>query len=434
MCGVASGLRCDSALAFATYVADYGPIFSSPFHKDQSESFSGKHKLALRELASSEFPALARAYTALFVDDVATVARDEGRPCVGLIIDWDNWAYASISRQIIKHSSAEFHFIVIPSICITNPAQMLMMCKDCDLIHFYFRPYVDWLYGIYGNNYIKDLGCDPELFRQQFLESKVITTGIYDHLFLDDEHYDRMKFLLNDVFTAYYVSSNKLADIYRNLPGFRPPAEIISGGVDLNHFGPHNLERFDNASDRELVVGWVGNSQWRSDLEDMKGVQTILLPAIEQVNADGPVLRTHFLRSHFADRHTSYVPAEKMPYYYSEIDVLVCASKIEGTPTPVLEAMACGVPIVSTDVGIVPDVLGPLQKRFILEERSIEHMTSALRFLATNRHLLSELSRENLQSIQSWDWSIRVAPFKRFFANAMHSRLPRFMLPAEARD
>jgi glycosyltransferase involved in cell wall biosynthesis len=157
----------------------------------------------------------------------------------------------------------------------------------------------------------------------------------------------------------------------------------------------------------------------------MKGVHTILLPAIEQVNAGGLVVRTHFLRSHFTDRHTHFVPAGKMPAYYSEIDVLVCASKIEGTPTPVLEAMACGVPIVSTDVGIVPDVLGPLQRRFILQERSVEHMASALRHLATNRHLLAQLSRENLQSIQSWDWRIRVKPFRRFFANALGSRLSR---------
>ncbi|WZB73295.1 glycosyltransferase family 4 protein [Achromobacter xylosoxidans] len=43
-----------------------------------------------------------------------------------------------------------------------------------------------------------------------------------------------------------------------------------------------------------------------------------------------------------------------MPAYYNSLDLYVCPSAIEGTPNPVLEAMACGVPVISTDVGIVP--------------------------------------------------------------------------------
>ena len=41
-----------------------------------------------------------------------------------------------------------------------------------------------------------------------------------------------------------------------------------------------------------------------------------------------------------------------MPEWYSHIDVLICASESEGTPNPVLEALACGVPVISTHVGI----------------------------------------------------------------------------------
>ena len=43
--------------------------------------------------------------------------------------------------------------------------------------------------------------------------------------------------------------------------------------------------------------------------------------------------------------------------FYREGHVYLCTSLHEGTPLPVLEAMACGRPVISTAVGIVPEVV-----------------------------------------------------------------------------
>lgn len=59
------------------------------------------------------------------------------------------------------------------------------------------------------------------------------------------------------------------------------------------------------------------------------------------------------IEERFADKHVTPRTLREMPDYYSSIDVYVCASITEGTPNPILEAMASGVPIVTTDVGIV---------------------------------------------------------------------------------
>jgi glycosyltransferase involved in cell wall biosynthesis len=97
------------------------------------------------------------------------------------------------------------------------------------------------------------------------------------------------------------------------------------------------------------------------------------------------------------------------------IDVYVCASKIEGTPNPVLESMACGVPIISTDVGIVPQAFGPLQAEFILAERTVDAVADALRRLLREPALLKELSKENMRMIADWDWAIKAEKFAVFF-------------------
>lgn len=48
-----------------------------------------------------------------------------------------------------------------------------------------------------------------------------------------------------------------------------------------------------------------------------------------------------------------------MPDLYSTLDAYLCLSRVEGGPMPVFEAAACGVPVFSTAVGRIPEVLVP---------------------------------------------------------------------------
>ncbi|MFZ1964417.1 MAG: glycosyltransferase [Roseiarcus sp.] len=144
-------------------------------------------------------------------------------------------------------------------------------------------------------------------------------------------------------------------------------------------------------------------------MEASNGVDAIHKPSIEQLHTDGARIEGVFV-----DRTDRHNPLRRNPDYYIAVDALVCVSEIDGIRNPVLDAAACGAPVISTNVGIAPEVSGPKQPRFILEERSVSALKDAILRLLAEGILLFGLSEEILKLIKHWDSSIRRVSFRKF--------------------
>lgn len=121
-----------------------------------------------------------------------------------------------------------------------------------------------------------------------------------------------------------------------------------------------------------LRVGWVGNPEKKLKRFDLvKKVCTI----------DGVELCTVA---------KTYMPEEgllsqnEMADFYRNLDVYLCLSSHEGLPTPALEAAACGIPIIATPVGIMPELVENGVSGYPVSQ-DVEEVEDRLRYFRDNR-------------------------------------------------
>jgi glycosyltransferase involved in cell wall biosynthesis len=337
------------------------------------------------------------------------------RPRIALIVDAHEWAFDNIARRVAAYLADEYACDVYYHEDYEDEELYRLahatLGTGYDLVHFFARlAPAQFLTDEIHLAWLLDTESLDEVIDRYLAQP--VTVSVHDHLFLEEERSETRRLLYSTCAVGYHVSSQRLARIYRELPDVPPPDAAIEDGVDLDMFGPVNLDRLAE-QDRDLVVGWAGNSKWNQtegDPVDYKGLATIVKPAVENLRARGvPVV------GRYRDRAEAWVAYEDVPAYFAGIDVYTCASLIEGTATPVLEAMACGVPVISTDVGIVPELFGPLQREFMLPERSTAAFEAALERLAADPELRMALSRENLERIREWTWQATAERWRGFF-------------------
>ena len=90
------------------------------------------------------------------------------------------------------------------------------------------------------------------------------------------------------------------------------------------------------------------------------------------------------------------LPYGEMPDFYNSIDVISVASTAEGDPRPLIEGMACGCFPVTTDVGIVPELVRHGENGLIVE-RSVKAFAEAFAWCRANVDQVRAAGRRNAE-------------------------------------
>src|SRR5262249_41096375 len=101
-----------------------------------------------------------------------------------------------------------------------------------------------------------------------------------------------------------------------------------------------------------------------------------------------------------------YAAQEETPRWYRSADVFALPSDFDNSPNVVLEAMACGLPIVATDVGGLRDYVEPGRNGLLVPKGSRSELAAALQQMLDNRALAAEIGRRNREAATAtFSWS-----------------------------
>jgi glycosyltransferase involved in cell wall biosynthesis len=104
---------------------------------------------------------------------------------------------------------------------------------------------------------------------------------------------------------------------------------------------------------------------------------------------------------------TGYVPSRDLPYLYNGACLFIYPSLYEGFGLPVLEAMACGTPVVTSNVSSMPEIVG--DSALLVDPRNSEEIAQAMEKLLAD-DILSHAMRESAlkrAAMYSWDRTAR---------------------------
>ena len=221
----------------------------------------------------------------------------------------------------------------------------------------------------------------------------------------------------------------------------------IPNGVDLRRFAPPTSAQAATARRRlgctesEIVIGTVGRLGAEKNHERLirafaavsTGRPTKLL-----IVGDGPLRNDlgRLVRELGIESRTLFAGRVVDPFdLYHAMDVFALSSDTEQMPIVLLEAMAVGLPIVSTDVGDVGSMLSPANLPFVVPAGRDDLYGAALATLIDDAEVRAQLGRENRTTCQErYSIDAMIDAYLELYRGALEGNRHRatLRLPAEA--
>jgi len=200
--------------------------------------------------------------------------------------------------------------------------------------------------------------------------------------------------------------------------------KVVHNGVDISLFRP--LKDTQHLSDElqlqnKKMILFVGHFGLR------KGVPYLIkaMPKVLKENPDAVLvcvggtpkwLKTRIywqvldemIRKEKLERNVRLigeVPHHQLPYYYSLASVFAFPSLYEAFAKVIIEAMACGTPVIASRVGGIPEIIKHNTNGILIKPKDVDQLSEALNRLLSDTDFAEKMSRNARQTVEkSFTW------------------------------
>jgi N-acetyl-alpha-D-glucosaminyl L-malate synthase BshA len=197
--------------------------------------------------------------------------------------------------------------------------------------------------------------------------------------------------------------------------------EVIHNGIDTHHFTPPHVPT-QNKIPQLIAVG---------RLVKLKGLHHLLqaLARVKQdgqpfhlkIAGDGPEkkqLENISTQLGLTDDVTflGHVDYEKLPHHYHQSDLFVLPSLAESFGQVFVEAMACGLPVIGSTTGGIPEVVGSHQHPWLVTPNDVPTLAQKLTALLLSPETRQQLGKMNVDHVQKhFTWSKSALAYKSLY-------------------
>ena len=224
--------------------------------------------------------------------------------------------------------------------------------------------------------------------------------------------------------------SNRIADDLRRFYGPLGEVSVIYNGIDLDCFSPERRARLRLASrnalsirNDEFVLLLIGND-WRN-----KGL-SCLLNAMAQVadprlyalivGSDNPAAFRHLITELRLEGRVQFcAPRADVEEYYAAADAYVGPSLNDAFAQPPVEAMACGLPVITSRKNGGSEIITHRRDGLILEDPTdSKGLADMIRDLIGDASLRNRLGAAAAETARRYTWERNAAQMRDFFEKA----------------
>jgi glycosyltransferase involved in cell wall biosynthesis len=241
--------------------------------------------------------------------------------------------------------------------------------------------------------------------------------------------------------TRVVAVSSKLAEEVRRLVAREgwPEPRVVYNGVDIDEFRPTDDQRSERVR-LGLPADGTGFC-CVARLVKEKGIWE-LLEAFHELRSrvpdvwlalvgGGPLRRGVEEWVATRDLQDAVILAgsqdpERVVDWLRAADAFVLPSFSEGLPNSVLEAMACGLPVIATTVGGIPEAVADGEDGLLVEAGDVVGLMAALWQLATDRELRESMGQRGLDKVKTeFSWISTVECLRTVYCAAIHEHAER---------